>query len=217
MRVVRIVDLSHPVSPSTQVYPGDPAPVFTPHATIAGDGYNLLHVAMGSQTGTHVDAPRHIRDDGDSVDRISPTAFVGRGVVLDVRGRVGPGELIGPGLWDGAELCSGDIALVHTGWSAHFGTDEYFRHPALNADGCRWLLDRGVRTVGIDAPSIDPTGDEELAAHHVIAAAGGVICENLTNLAAIDFPDPLVNLLPIPFVGADEAPVRAVAMQVESF
>lgn len=130
--------------------------MFTPHATIAGDGYNLLHVAMGSQTGTHVDAPRHIRDDGDSVDRISPTAFVGRGVVLDVRGRVGPGELIGPGLWDGAELCSGDIALVHTGWSAHFGTDEYFRHPALNADGCRWLLDRGVRTVGIDAPSIDP-------------------------------------------------------------
>jgi kynurenine formamidase len=215
MRVVRIVDLSHTVSPSTQVYPGDPAPVFTPHATIGGDGYNLLHVAMGSQTGTHVDAPRHIRDDGDSVDRLPPTAFVGRGVVLDVRGRAGRGELIGPDAWDEADFCSGDIALVHTGWSEHFGTDEYFHHPALSADACRWLLDRGVRTVGIDAPSIDPTGDEELAAHHVIADAGGVICENLTNLASIDFPDPLVNLLPIPLEGADGAPVRAVAVHLE--
>ncbi|MGX6509766.1 cyclase family protein [Rhodococcus sp. SJ-2] len=215
MRVVRIVDLSHPVSPSTQVYPGDPSPVFTPHATIAGDGYNLLHVAMGSQTGTHVDAPRHIRDDGDSVDQLPVRAFVGRGVVFDVRGRVGPGGLITPDLWGETDLRSGDIAVVHTGWSDHFGTDEYFRHPALSPVACRWLLARGARTIGIDAPSIDPTGDEILAAHHVIADAGGVICENLTNLAGIDFDDPLVSLLPIPFEGADGAPVRAVAMQLE--
>ncbi len=215
MRVVRVIDLSHPVSPSTQVYPGDPTPVFTSHASIAGDGYNLLHIAMGSQTGTHVDAPRHIRDDGDSVELLPLTAFVGRGVVLDVRGRVGPGELIAPDLWGEAELRSGDIVLVHTGWSEYFGTDEYFRHPALSAAACRWLLDHGVRTVGIDAPSIDPTGDEILAAHHVIADAGGVIWENLTNLARIDFDDPLVSLLPIPFEGADGAPVRAVAMQLE--
>lgn len=216
MRVLRIIDLSHPVSPQTQVYPGDPAPTFTPHATIPGDGYNLLRIDLGTQTGTHVDAPRHIRDDGAPVDRLPPEMFVGRGVILDVRGRVEAGGQITPDLWPEVDLRPGDIALVHTNWSVYFGTDKYFEHPALSAEACRWLLERGVRTVGIDAPSIDPTGDEVLAAHHVIAAAGGVICENLRNLDAIDFADALVSLLPIALEGADGAPVRAVAMQIEA-
>ena len=70
--------------------------------------------------------------------------------------------------------------------------------------------------IGIDAPSVDPTGDETLAAHHVLADAGAIICENLRNLEAVDFPDPLVSLLPIPFAGIDGAPVRAVAVQIEN-
>ena len=59
MRVRRIVDLSVPVGPMTQVYPGDPVPRFEVHCTVAWDGFNLLHIDMGSQTGTHVDAPEH--------------------------------------------------------------------------------------------------------------------------------------------------------------
>ncbi len=212
MRVERIVDLSHPISPRIQVYPGDPEPVFTPHATVAADGFALLHVAMGSQTGTHVDAPCHVLGAGESVDRLDPALFVGRGVVLD--GRVGERERIVPDVWESVAIGPGDVALVHTGWSRYFGTDRYFAHPALSIEACAWLLERGVRAVGIDAPSIDPTGDTDLAAHRVFAGSGGVICENLCNLDAIDFPDPLVSFLPVPLAGADGAPVRAVALQV---
>lgn len=215
MRVRRIVDLSHVVSPHTQVYPGDPEPVFAPHATTGSDGYNLLRIEMGTQTGTHIDAPRHILDDGESVDRLRPELCVGRGVVLDVR-HAAPHSRITPDQWGEPDLGPGDIALLHTGWSVHFGTARYFDHPALSVDACRWLLGRGVRTIGIDAPSVDPTGDEKLLAHHMLAGAGAVICENLRNLDAIDFPDPLVSLLPIPFAGADGAPVRAVAMHLEA-
>ena len=50
--------------------------------------------------------------------------------------------------------------------------------------------------------------------HHLIATAGGIICENLTNLDAIDFENPMVSLLPIALEAADGAPVRAVAMQI---
>lgn len=215
MRVRRIVDLSHVLSPRTQVYPGDPVPVFTPHATVAADGFDLLRVDMGSQTGTHVDAPRHIVADGAPVDELAVELFVGRGVLLDVRGRVAPRSVITPDMWGEPVLGPGDIALVHTGWSRYFGADHYFEHPVLGIEACRWLLDRGVRTIGIDAPSVDPTGDTDLDAHHVLAGAGAVICENLRNLDAIDFADPFVSLLPIPLEGADGAPVRAVAMQVD--
>ena len=48
----------------------------------------------------------------------------------------------------------------------------------------------------------------------MIAEAGGVIVENLANLAAVDFPDPFLSVLPLRLTGADGAPVRAVAMQL---
>jgi kynurenine formamidase len=41
-----------------------------------------------------------------------------------------------------------------------------------------------------------------------------VIAENLANLAALDFPNPFLSLLPIKLAGSDGAPVRAVAMEV---
>lgn len=127
MRVRRIVDLTHIVSPAIQVYPGDPAPTFTPHATVETDGFDLMRIDMGSQTGTHVDAPRHVRSGGAAIDAVPPENFVGRGVVLDVRARVGAGALVTADMWGGPAIGSGDIALVLTGWSRYFGTDRYFR------------------------------------------------------------------------------------------
>jgi kynurenine formamidase len=216
MRVRRIVDLSVPVGPDTQVYPGDPEPRFTPHATIAGDGFNLLALHLGSQTGTHVDAPLHVRADGAPVDELDPSLFVGRATVIDVR-EIGPHQ---PITWDriaGPDLGGTDLApivLIHTGWSRHYGTPAYFDHPFLDAEAVRQMLTLGVRTFCIDAPSIDPTPDENLAAHLLIADAGGVIGENFRNLDLVDWPDPFVSCLPIKLTGADGAPVRAVAWEI---
>jgi len=105
--------------------------------------------------------------------------------------------------------------LIHTGWARHYGTPAYFDHPFLHPDAVRRMLDRGVRTFCIDAPSIDPTPDHELAAHLLVADAGGVIGENFRNLELVDWPDPFVSCLPIKLEGADGAPVRAVAMELD--
>ncbi|UYP18833.1 cyclase family protein [Rhodococcus sp. Z13] len=217
MRIRRIVDLTHVVSPDIQVYPGDPAPVFTTHASVETDGFDLTHIHMGSQTGTHIDAPRHVRRDGAPVDLLPPDGLVARGVVFDVREYVDDASFVTPDMLRHEHVpAPGDIAIVHTGWARYFGSDRYFDHPVLSVDACRWLLERGVRVVGIDAPSIDATGDETLAAHHILAEEGAVICENLRNLEDVDFPDPLISLLPIPFAGLDGSPVRAVAIDIET-
>src|SRR5690348_13465864 len=86
MRVRRIIDLSVPVGPSTQVYPGDPVPQLSVHATVLTEGFNLLRVDMGSQTGTHVDAPYHFDSSGLRLHELDLCLFTGPGVVLDVRG-----------------------------------------------------------------------------------------------------------------------------------
>lgn len=211
MRVRRIVDLSVPVGPETQVYPGDPQPLLTPHATIARDGFNLLALRLGSQTGTHVDAPFHVRPDGTPVDELDLALCTGPATMLDVRG-LGPRE---PITWDRIARAQLErIVLIHTGWSRHYGTPAYFDHPFLDADAVRRMLALGVRTFCIDAPSVDPTTDNNLPAHLLIADAGGVIGENFRNLERVDWPDPFLSCLPIKLAGGDGAPVRAVALQL---
>lgn len=213
-----IIDLSVPIGPETQVYPGDPRFEARVHSTVGHDGFNLLALSLGSQTGTHIDAPYHFRGDGARTDELDLRLFLGDAVVVDVRGVEARGE-IG---WDRiapyeARLGPGVIVLLCTGWSAHYGTDRYFDNPYLGADACRRLLDLGVRTFCLDALNIDETPDEEhpgegYPVHHLIAEAGGVIGENFRNLEQVTFDRPFVSMLPIALERADGAPVRAVAM-----
>ncbi len=219
MKIVRVVDLSHPVTSETQVYPGDPVPHLEQHSTIERDGFNLMSVSMGSQSGTHVDAPFHFDDAGIKIDEIPLSLFVGPAVVLDCGELSARQEITIDSLGTQLDtINSGDIAIFKTRWSRFYGTDEYFNNPYLNADLVSLLIERGVRTFGLDAINIDETPDDNhtgvgFPAHHIIARVGGVICENLTNLDAIDFANPTISLLPMKFIGIDGAPVRAVAIQ----
>jgi kynurenine formamidase len=220
MRIRRVVDLSHGVDDDTPVYPGDPEPSFAPAATLAEDGYNVLHVRLGSQTGTHVDAPYHFVADGARVDELDLLLFVGPATVVRVRGKAPRAAIGWADLAPHTEGLDGSrMLLLDTGWSRHWGTPRYFDHPYLGADAAERLVAAGVRTVGIDALSLDETvlagPQPAFAAHHAVLGAGGVIVENLTNLAAVDWAEPLVSVLPLRLVGADGAPVRAVALDVD--
>ncbi len=220
MEIVRVVDLSRPIDGSTVVYPGDPVPHLEQHSTVAADGFNLMSVQMGSQSGTHVDAPYHFDDNTLRIDEIPLDRFVGRGIIVDCT-TVGPRERVtlesvGSQLDD---VRPGDIVLFHTGWARHYQSHVYFDNPFIDAELVRNLLNRGVKTFGLDALNIDETPTEDnpgegFPAHHLIAEAGGVICENLCNLDEITFANPFISILPIKFIGIDGAPVRAVAMEV---
>jgi kynurenine formamidase len=220
IKVGRIVDLSRRVDEATQVYPGDPEVRFEPATTIAADGVNVLRVHIGSHSGTHADAPYHFVEGAARIDEMDLRLFVGPAVIMDVRGK-GPRERITvedlrP--YEG-RLSEGVVAVVRTGWEEHYGTPRYYDHPFLDRRAAQLVLDAGARTVAIDALNVDETvlegpHPEGYPAHQVILGADGVIAENLANLGAIDFPDPLICLLPIKLGGSDGAPVRAVAMEV---
>ena len=220
MRVTRVVDLSVPVGAGTVVYPGDPTPRFTVHSTVERDGFNLLHVEMGSQSGTHVDAPYHFEDDAPRIDEVPLERFLGPAVVVDARAAGARGRIT----WEYVEpvadrLGPGTLVLLHTGWAARYGSPDYFDHPFLDAEACRRMLGLGVLTFCIDAINLDETPDEDhpgegFPVHHLIARAGGVIGENLRNLELVDWPDPFVMCLPIRLQGADGAPTRTIAVEL---
>jgi len=218
---IRVVDLSIPVGPETQIYPGDPVPAVRRAMTIERDGANVLALELGSHTGTHVDAPFHFEADGERLEGVGLDRFIGPAVIADVTGH-GDREPID---WDALsayadQMAPGTILVLRTGWSERFyGTDRYFDHPFLRAEACERILERGVRTLGIDALNPDETvvngTEERWAVHHLVLGAGGVIAENLTNLSAIDFEDPLLCLFPLRLAGdADGAPCRAIALDL---
>lgn len=220
MRVTRVVDLSVPLGADTVVYPGDPEPELRVHSTIERDGFNLLQVHMGSQTGTHVDAPYHFDPDTPRIDQLDLRLFMGAGVVVDATGLPPRGRITWKHVQPVASrLGPGRVVLLRTDWSERYRDATYFDNPFLDAEACRRMLELGVRTFCIDAINIDETPDtahpgEGFPVHHLIAKAGGVIGENFRNIAAVDWPDPWISCLPLALERADGAPVRAVAVEM---
>jgi kynurenine formamidase len=221
MRPRRIVDLSLPLGPRTPVYPGDPEVVFRPATRIEDEGYNVLALEMGSHTGTHVDSPFHFFAGGERLDGLDLALFVGPALIADVT-QQGDREPIG---WEALkqyaeQLGPGTILVLRTGWSdRHYGTERYFDHPYLSAAACERIVELGVRTLAIDALSPDETllgdGEPRFDVHRLLLGAGGVIAENLANLGAIDFEEPLLCLFPLHLDGdADGSPCRAVALDL---
>ena len=83
MKIRKIVDLSHPLQNGTVVYPGDPEPDITVATTLEKEGYNLSNVHIGSQSGSHVDAPYHFRNEGLTIDKMDLNCCMGNAVVID--------------------------------------------------------------------------------------------------------------------------------------
>ncbi|HEX2031097.1 MAG TPA: cyclase family protein [Actinomycetota bacterium] len=220
--VRRVIDLSILLDENTQTYPGDPEPKLSRAARLVPDGFNLLALHIGSQSGTHVDAPYHFIEEGPRLQECDLSLFTGPGVIVDATGH----RDRQPITWEDIRpyedrLRPGVIVLLSTGWSdRHLGTDRYYDHPFLDAEACGRLVDVGVRTVGIDALNVDQTtlpgaGEPAFPCHVRFLGAGGIFAENLRNLGAVDFEDPFFSLLPIRLGGdADGAPCRAVALQL---
>lgn len=215
-RIRRIVDLSHALTADTPVYPGDPVPSFTVATTIEKEGYNLFTVVTGTQTGSHVDAPYHFSNQGATVEKMDLRCFMGHGLIIDVSSKKPKEEISLDEVRQHEKQIEGvDIVLFRTNWYKKAGSDDFYDHPFLSADGGRYLLSKGIHTAGIDAINLDNTGGTEFPIHDMFSAAGGIIVENLAYLDRVDFATPFFIFLPLKLVGCDGSPIRAVAVDFE--
>ncbi|GAA1269871.1 cyclase family protein [Kitasatospora nipponensis] len=186
-----LLDLTHQVTTGMPVYPGDPEVALRPALTTDTAGVNVLSVHLGSQSGTHVDAPYHVDVTWPTLDGLPLELFTGPAVVADLRAlpprsAVGP-EQLAPAL---ARLTPGAVLLLATGWPRFWGTERYLAHPYLSAAAAEAIVAAGVRTVGVDALSVDPTPDAEPADPAVAALLAGLADEHdaRDGLAAADAP-----------------------------
>ena len=215
----RMVDLSHAIGPATPVFPGDP-PVDITVVESTQDPplserrrLNCSRIGLIVHVGTHMDAPFHFFEAGETIDRVPLDRCVGPAVLVDLR-HLRAGEEIGREHLQthAKQLTETGKAVLHTGWSKHWGKEEYFsEHPRISAEGAQFLIDCGVHLIGVDTPSVDRP---PFPAHLALLGSGILIVENLTNLAAIEDEVFQLHVLPLKIAGRDGSPVRAIATEL---
>ncbi|WP_147819732.1 cyclase family protein [Salidesulfovibrio onnuriiensis] len=208
---MKVIDLTHPLQPGMPVYPEDTPPRFPRPCTYETYGFSVTALDMGVHTGTHMDAPYHMLQEGPTIDWFQAEYFVGKAMVVDL---TEAGQLITPEHLSSLTKTNDlDFVLLRTGWDRHWGNDQYYRDwPELSVLAARFLTGLDLRGVGMDSPSPDPLETHDYEAHMALFRAGMVCIENLTNLELLPREPFTFSCLPLPIRGSDGSPCRAVAM-----
>jgi arylformamidase len=196
---VKWYDVTRPLSREMLVYPGDLIPVFRQEKQ---GKYFISELHMSSHTGTHIDAPSHYLEDGNSVDTIPLQDLIGRCRIIDVieaGNKITKNHLVGK--IEGAERL-----LLKTAFSGeNIFVEDY---PCLSADAAMFIASCGVRCVGIDSPSIEMF-DCDGSVHRKLLSHNCVIIE-LLDLSGIPEGEYNMIALPLRCKGLDGSPARVI-------
>jgi kynurenine formamidase len=233
-----IIDLNMEVCKGMLVYPGVTPPFIgevyshkefaeiTGTAKFGIDHCNAGIIVMGDHVGTHIDSWWHANPNAPGGAEAIPLEYcIGDGVVLDLTHK-GAGEGITAADLQAATAKIGytikplDIILVRTDASKRRTEPSYLTdHPGMTREGTLWLLDQGVKLIGIDAIGFDPPvaymfkRQQYWEAHRVMREREYYHLENLIDLDLIPVPFGFTFCaLPIKLKGATASPVRAVAI-----
>lgn len=202
-----LIDISVLVSPRTPEWPGDtPFSCGWSWAMARGASVNVSSITASPHVGTHADAPLHVRDGWPGAHELPLDAFHGAAIVVDVSDAGGTLDL--SALERRGAPREIERLLLRTGRTIVGGTFPA-DWPVLDEPCVRALLDRGLRLLGVDAPSVDERESKSLPVHHALFAGGACILENLDLRRAPAGTYELIAF-PVKLEGLDAAPVRAV-------
>ena len=207
---MKLHDVSVLLSDKLPIWPGNPGITVKLTSSLArGDDANVTLIEMGVHTGTHIDAPFHFEPDGKTVDQLPIETLIGPCCViemLDVK------ESIGLSALEKLDFGGATRILFKTKNSRWWenGEKEFqekFVH--LSEKGASYLVEQGVKLVGIDYLSIERFKSLDYATHHLLLRNQVIIIEGL-NLSGIAMGEYELMALPLKLQGADGSPARVV-------
>jgi len=203
---MRLIDLSHPISEKTPTYPTDPKVQFVREKEIEKDNTLVHSFKMGTHTGTHLDVPAHVILGQKTVENYKLTSFTGNAIkindttinrLIDVDNKI-------------------DGIIYDSGWYKHFNDPDTFygkERPIIPSEIVKRSIKRKIKFFGCDLPSVDSSGSKKKPIHNALLGNDIILYESLTNLDQLPLLSPFIFYgFPLPFVGLDGSPVRAVAM-----
>jgi len=202
----KFYDISMSIYEEMIVYPGNPLPEIRQYSSIPANKTNESLICLGSHSGSHVDAKRHIRNDAEGSESLPLESFYGECQVLDltcVEKEIHKKDL------ENFLIHKGDIILLKTKNSIlgyrQFRKD--FVHVKL--DAAKYLVELGVKTLGFDYLSVKKFGSDDEV--HQVLIDNLTLFEGL-NLSQVPEGKYIFAGLPLK-MDCDGAPARVILIK----
>lgn len=209
----KIIDISVSLNTDMPSWPGSVGIQITRQKSIDnGDAVNNSILKCDVHVGTHIDAPLHFVQDGKGIDQLNLNDLIGPALVVDLLDQ----NIISKQLLEDLVLPDGIRRILFHTRNSELWEKEPHRfvraYVGLTPDAAQWIVDNGIRLVGIDYLSIQ-CYDSDPDTHKILLNSGVIIVEGL-NLA--DVPSGLYELicLPLKLTGSEGAPARAVLVKL---
>ncbi|MDE3056507.1 MAG: cyclase family protein [Bacteroidota bacterium] len=201
-----VIDLTHPITDNMPVYfPWHPATEIVQTATYAHDRCEVRRLAIGTHSGTHIDAPSHILEGTPALDKYDPNLWCMKAQVLDFTPRQPRQEIMKEEVQEKLKQ-RGIGVIIKAGWDVHFGKNDYYKtYPPISNAAAEFFLAMNVPLVAADTPFT-------LDVHYLLLRRGIPLVTNLNNTARLK--EGIVTLISAPLLiaGADGAPARVFAL-----
>lgn len=216
-------DLTSVINEDMLVYPGDPKPYFQSISTIKKNQVNVTRIILGSHTGTHVDAPIHFEADGEGISDFPTNKFIGETMILDMSDledhRNGDDKGITANEFErySDNIKKDDIVLLYTGSNDPSKAPESImkEFSYIESSGADWIVDHGIKCVGIDSFSVEKYNFTTPLAHKKLLSNKVGIIENLnTELKKLIGKRMYLICAPLPLKGLDGSPARVLAFNL---
>jgi kynurenine formamidase len=195
--------------------------------------YSSFKYSAEEHGGTHFDAPLHFASGGRSIEQITAQELTGQAIVVDIveKSTANRDYLVSMDdflAWekDHGTIPPQSIVLLHTGfgryWEDHLkytGTTKTgvagvaeLHFPGLGPEAARWLvLERKIRAVGIDTPSIDYGQSKDFLTHRTLCGDNITAYENIAHLEQMPSTGAYLVAAPMKIRGGSGAPLRLLA------
>ncbi len=209
----RIVDLTHRLQPGAEQYALDVGR----HNERHGDEGDIMStVYFWSHVGTHVEAPLHYLAKGSDTAGIPIEKLFGPAIVLDFRKKEVNEAITLADVKAAGDIQVGDRVMTMTGRHVQYRTPQSHQRPYLTEEAVRWLVeDRKISCLGTDSSGYEVRGVKHHPDHKLVTGAEIPVLECLTNLVELKSQRFFLVALPIPVVGLDAVPVRAIGIDPE--
>ncbi len=210
----KVIDLTHALIPGQEQYTVEIRQRGTPRTTPTGD---IMHdVYLWSHSGTHVEVARHFYADGRDTAGYPLETFIGPAIRLDFRHKQVNEPITLADIQAAGEVQYHDIVILWEGRDGQYRTQASHQRPYLAEDAAEWLaLEKQIKLLGTDSSGFEVRGRNDHPNHHLFFRADVDIpvVECLRNLGEIASQRFFFVGAPIPCIGLDASPIRAIAIE----
>jgi arylformamidase len=207
----KVYDLTPKIHSGLGVFPGDQRFLQKKSMSFeAGNHLLLSSIETTVHLGAHADSSSHYHVSGEGIEKRNLAAYFGKAQVIQVEKKMGERiylkDILGKKIQAPRVLFKTNSFPDPDHWNSDF--------MSLSEELIFFLKEQGCLLVGIDTPSVDPEASKKLESHQALFATKISVLE---GLLLEKVPEGLYTLvaLPLPLVGLDASPVRALLFEDE--